>query len=420
VTDARAQPPAAVVDSLVAAVGRGDAGAVVGPLGRAHRNGADVGLVARATVAGLLAAHRFELQGTRRTHAVLTTLAAAELADRGLGEMGWAAVVNGLSFLADSPPTRQRGVATEAQPWPGSAAFSQLVARDGLAEADGALLGLGAGSQELSRASWLSIGAASLEGWGHRLIGARLLWDAGLAFPAGRASYLRAGLRLWCPWVAEPLQVVALQLAREGGLGGTAPGGDHPVHEGAVRGLGEGLLTSNGLRVLGQALASGVSPTSVACGVALAACRVLLAAPGLQGVHGITAAHAALAVARCEGADAAPALLGAAALVNEAWQARVRDGRLPLDWGRGALDVPPPVSAMTVDEAVGKACRAEALPVFGHGVKLSLACLELVEALPDPLAIWPRAALIHSAGSWPSIQRPWLRLRRHLASAGVP
>jgi hypothetical protein len=391
-----------LTDAVVAGDGRGVDDALVGLL--AARPAGDV---ARGALALLLPRQGWEMQGSKRTHAVLTTCAAAWLADREGDEVGRPAVVNALHFLTESPPTRRRPTEPVAE-----APELRAALRAGhLAGAEAALAGL---DGEALEAAWFGEAWRSVEGWGHRGIAAASLWALEGRLAPTRDDRGRALLRQWLPWVDDPGQGAVERLADERGLpDALLATGAGPADPGPVEALAEACLVGDGATVLAGALASGVPPETAVWALVVGACRLLRERGGLQQLHALTAGHALVAAMR-PGVDLRPGIVGVLALLEEAWQAPARSGRLDPQWGRGALSSRPSPAVDEVDAVVRAAVKREATPSFGHAIKASRTALELAEQLPAPLDAWPRDALLATAGTWPGMQRAWLRVRRRL------
>jgi len=357
--------------------------------------------VARGGLAVVLPRQRWEMQGTKRTHAVLTVAAAAALGDRFGDELGRPAAVNALHFLAESPPTRRRVAA-------GSGELRACLRAGDIGGAEAALAG--AADEGIA---WFEQAWRSVEGWGHRGITAATLWHLeGLRAPS-RADRRAALVRQWLPWVDDPGQGAVGRLADERGLPDVLLAAGGEVGDAAVEALAEACLTGDGAPVLAGALAAGVGADAAVAALVIAACRLVLEQPGLQQLHTLTAAHALSRAV--PGTNLRDGIVGVLSLVEEGWQSKVRVGRMDPEWGRGALSERP-AAAGDVADVVTRLCRLEATPAFGHGIKAARACTDLMEWLPPALAVWPRAVLLGTAGSWPGMQRRWLMVRRRLGA----
>lgn len=308
--------------------------------------------VARTLVGVALSLSGGDLRGATWSHAVLSTLAAAELAGRMPDAVVAPAVVGLAGFVAFARPSR--AAAGGAHP--------------ALAAAD------------LSRLAFDAPG-----GWGH--------------------GVLVAGHALRAPW---PDLAPAL-IAAAGRYLVPAESGPGVVGDAVVVLPGDDLDPARAVGLAEAIVAAGEAPlqvrgtrSEIAAGAGLAALELLRQAPNMRGIHHLTVLRETLAAPVDEGR----ALVLGCRFIADGWERARRDRRAR---EAPAFSITP---GPGVDrDAIAELLAVEPRPGMGHNIKLASAALALEELLPVGLRPSLRLAVAATLPTWTRSRRPWLVLQ---------
>ncbi len=309
-------------------------------------------LVRELTEAALTLSGR-ELQGATWSHAVLSTLAAGELAARLPDAVVAPAVVGLAGFVAFARPSR---VARDHR-------LSPLPA------------------QELLTRAFDAPG-----GWGHGL--------------------LVAGHVLRAPWpdLAPSLTDAARRFLTRTEAGPLVDGDSVTTRAGDSLDADRAVALAVAIVEAGpRPLALEGTPSELAAGIALAALELLRQAPDMRAIHHVTVLREALlAEARSSGRG----LRLGGRFVADGWERARRDRRAP-----GSYEFRLAPGAAVDREVAAELLRVEPRPNMGHNIKLVAACLALEELLPAGVRPQLGEALAATLPTWTRGRRPWLALQ---------
>jgi hypothetical protein len=293
-----------------------------------------------------------ELQGATWSHAVLSTLAAGELAARLPDAVVAPAVVGLAGFMAFARPSR---IATD----------QELVRQS---------------PEELLRRAF-----DAPEGWGHGL--------------------LVAGHVLRAPWsdLSPSLSDAARRYLTRTEAGPSRDGDVVTTHPG-------GLDPDRAVALAEAVVQAGPSPLALegtrpelAAGIGLAALELLRQAPDMRAIHHLTVLREVL-VAEVQSSDRGFVLGGR--FVADGWE-RARRDRRAIASPEFRITPGPAVDREVVTELL----RVEPRPNLGHNIKLAAAGLALEELLPAGVHPQLGAAVAATLPTWTRGRRPWLALQ---------